>query len=116
MGQKALEIGNETESRGNQEAASQLKSDNGSGVNSIQKVADQSKDVSQLKEFDTLANKRDRDGLHQLQKKANTSSESRGLLQAFGLNAEKAEYSQSQDGSHNTMENQDEISLETNEI
>ena len=116
MGQKALEIGNETESRGNQEAASQLKSDNGSGVNSIQKVADQSKNVSQLKEFDTLANKRDRDGLHQLQKKANTSSESRGLLQAFGLNAEKAEYSQSQDGSHNTMENQDEISLETNEI
>ena len=99
MGQKALEVGQNSE------------------IDSIQKVADQSDNVSQLMELDTLANKRDKDGLHQLQAKANSSSGGMDPLQAHGLSKEEVDYGQSQqEATQNDMESQDEMSFETNEI
>ena len=118
MGQKALEVGQNSKAENDQEnGIPQSKSDDHSGVDSIQKVADQSKNVSQLMELDTLANKRDKDGLHQLQIKANNSSGGMDPLQAHGLSNEEVDYGQSQQQvTQNDMENQDEMSFETNEI
>lgn len=68
-------------------------------------------------ELDTLANKRDKDGLHQLQIKANNSSGGMDPFQAHGLSNEEVDYGQSQqEATQNDMENQDEMSFETNEI
>ena len=118
MGQKALEVGqNSAIENDKDKSIPQSKSDDHSGVVSIQKVADQSKNVSQLMELDTLANKRDKDGLHQLQIKANNSSGGMDPLQAHGLSNEEVDYGQSQqEATQNDMENQDEMSFETNEI
>jgi len=118
MGQKALEVGQNSALEKDQNSGiSQSKTDDHSGVGSIQKVADQSENVSQLMKLDTLANKRDKDGLHQLQMKANNSSGGMDSLQAHGLSNEEVDYSQpQQEATQNGMENQDEMSFETNEI
>ena len=118
MGQKALEVGRNSAIKNDQDKSiPQSKSEDHSGIDSIQKVADQSKNVSQLMELDTLANKRDKDGLHQLQIKANNSSGGMDPLQAHGLSNEEVDYGQSQqEATQNHMENQDEMSFEANEI
>jgi len=118
MGQKALEVGQNSALEKDQDSGiSQSKTDDHSGVGSIQKVADQSENVSQLMKLDTLANKRDKDGLHQLQMKANNSSGGMDSLQAHGLSNEEVDYSQpQQEATQSGMENQDEMSFETNEI
>ena len=78
MGEKALEVGDDSDSENTNLSGQksndisgdevQLKAKDNNSINAIQKVADRSNNVKQLNKLDTLANKRDRDGIRQLQK------------------------------------------------
>ena len=80
MGEKALEVGEDSDSENSNSSGQksndlsgnevQLKAKDNSSINAIQKVADRSNNVKQLNKLDTLANKRDRDGIRQLQKES----------------------------------------------
>ena len=83
MGEKALEVGEDSDSENSNSSSQkandisgdevQLKAKENPSINAIQKVADRSKNVKQLNKLDTLANKRDRDGIRQLQNKQKVS-------------------------------------------
>ena len=92
MGKKAEEVGNDQESTSGAEAFSventgiqsevpQLKTMSSSSLKTFQNAADGSQNVSQLKEIDTLANKRDKSGIKQLQRIANGSLTSDSPIQ-----------------------------------
>ena len=80
MGEKALEVGEDSDSENSNSSGQtsndisgdevQLKAKDNTSINAIQKVADRSNNVKQLNKLDTLANKRDRDGIRQLQKES----------------------------------------------
>ena len=83
MGEKALEVGEDSDSENSNSSSQkandisgdevQLKAKENTSINAIQKVADRSNNVKQLNKLDTLANKRDRDGIRQLQNKQKVS-------------------------------------------
>jgi hypothetical protein len=115
MGQKALEVGSESVDNGGESdnsgmqvgsSAAQFKLKGPSSISSLQKAADQSQNVSQLKEIDTLANRRDRDGLHQLQSLANATG-------SFH-DQEANENTQSTSESSSNTQEANEVDLQTN--
>ena len=85
MGEKALEVGEDSDSKNSNSSSEkandisgdevQLKAKENTSINAIQKVADRSNNVKQLNKLDTLANKRDRDGIRQLQNKQKVSKD-----------------------------------------
>ena len=116
MGQKALEAGKQSDDEQADQGttngqitteATQLKSNGLNSINALQRVADKSQNVSQLKEFDTLANRRDRDGLHQLQALANQSTKGGNLVE------NKNDFN-SQNTAEGTNQTESEMDLQTN--
>ena len=116
MGQKALEVGDQPDegasakdSSGGDSNSAQLKSKESSGFSSLQKAADLSQNVSQLKQIDTLANRRDKDGLHQLQSMANP-----GSFSSFEQNSNEETSSTTENSSTNNSQTEIEIAPQTN--
>ena len=126
MGKKAEEVGTDTESTAGAAAfdventgvdsqVPQLKAASGSSLKTIQNAADKSSNVSQLMEIDTLANKRDKSGIKQLQGLANDSKASNNPLQRFGSSPNETT-TLSDTESQGIPENESDVSVESIEI
>ena len=127
MGQKAVEAGNDVEKLEGaaafdvEKSAStgdtpQLKSAGPLNFQSIQKVADKSSNVSQLMEIDTLANKRDRSGIKQLQGMANRSKMSDSPLQAFGIGNGEIGVTSEHEKSETAVQTESDVNSQVTEI
>jgi hypothetical protein len=127
MGKKAEEVGNDTESAGGAAAfdventgvdgqVSQLKAAGPSSLKTAQNAADGSSNVSQLMEIDTLANKRDKSGIKQLQGLANHSTASNSPLQRFETTPNEVSTLSETDGGQGIQENESDISAASIEI
>ena len=126
MGKKAEEVGTDTESTAGAAAfdventgvdsqVPQLKAASGSSVKTVQNAADRSSNVSQLMEIDTLANKRDKSGIKQLQGLANGSKASNNPLQRFGSSPNETTTLSETEG-QGIQENESDVSVESIEI
>jgi hypothetical protein len=126
MGKKAEEEGNDTkntagaaafdvENTGVDSQVPQLKAVASSSLKTVQNAADGSSNVSQLMEIDTLANKRDKSGIKQLQGLANGSKASNSPLQRFGSSPNETA-SLSETESQGIQENESDVSAESIEI
>lgn len=126
MGKKAEEVGTDTESTAGAAAfdventgvdsqVPQLKAASGSSLKTVQNAADRSSNVSQLMEIDTLANKRDKSGIKQLQGLANGSKASNNPLQRFGSSPNETTTLSETEG-QGIQENESDVSVESIEI
>ena len=126
MGKKAEEVGTDTESTAGAAAfdventgvdsqVPQLKAASSSSLKTVQNAADRSSNVSQLMEIDTLANKRDKSGIKQLQGLANGSKASNNPLQRFGSSPNETTTLSETEG-QGIQENESDVSVESIEI
>ena len=127
MGKKAEEVGNDQESTSGAEAFSventgiqsevpQLKTMSSSSLKTFQNAADGSQNVSQLKEIDTLANKRDKSGIKQLQRIANGSLTSDSPIQKHSSSPNEIDSLTSNYQDQENFDNQSDINPESIEI
>ena len=127
MGKKAEEVGNDQDSTSGAEAFSventgiqsevpQLKTMSSSSLKTFQNAADGSQNVSQLKEIDTLANKRDKSGIKQLQRIANGSLTSDSPIQKHSSSPNEIDSLTSNYQDQENFDNQSDINPESIEI
>ena len=127
MGKKAEEVGNDQESTSGAEAFSventgvqsevpQLKTMSSSSIKTFQNAADDSQNVSQLKEIDTLANKRDKSGIKQLQRIANGSLTIDSPIQKHSSSPNEIDSLTSNYQDQESFDNQSDINPESIEI
>jgi len=127
MGKEAEEVGNDQESTSGAEAFSventgvqsevpQLKTISSSSIKTFQNAADDSQNVSQLKEIDTLANKRDKSGIKQLQRIANGSLTSDSPIQKHSSIPNEIDSLTSNYQDQESFDNQSDINPESIEI
>jgi len=126
MGKKAEEVGTDSESTAGAAAfdventgvdsqVPQLKAASASSLKTVQNAADRSSNVSQLMEIDTLANKRDKSGIKQLQGLANGSKASNNPVQRFGSSPNETTTLSETEG-QGIQENESDVSVESIEI
>ena len=87
-----------------------------SSIKTFQNAADDSQNVSQLKEIDTLANKRDKSGINQLQRIANGSLTSDSPIQKHSSSPNEIDSLTSNYQDQESFDNQSDINPESIEI
>ena len=113
MGMKALQAGSEANYNKNSKLEDKALGNTVADISqlkAIQKIADGSNSVRQLKEFDALVNKRDKEGIRQLQEKAGRSKSNLETTQSLSYNAPENNTSSAESNDQN------EINSELNEI
>ena len=126
MGKKAEEVGKDAENSGGAAAFAventgvdsqvpQLKAAKPSFLKTVQNAADDSSNVSQLMEIDTLANKRDKSGIKQLQGLANSSKAS-SQLQSLGSSPNETSALSETESGMEIHDSESDVSTDTIEI